>query len=251
MERILHLALGLIFIGAAIPQIAISKSTVEIENATGERIEIGFDANDRFLDVLDLIQSYFQNDREVSDGGETGTLTCGTGQTIPDLQWNLEISHAGLSARAQKADWRVYKVHVSKEEKKNIRFIVTTLASGSLFTIGKKSSDLKEAGKRIDHLHPFRFLMTIFTDEELKAGIAAIRDYGGWVGSEFFDGIKGSLEEEAKQENLHQFTGDFAQKVKIDENLISPLLKQGKWLEFVNILIDKIPREIDPNHYNF
>jgi hypothetical protein len=43
---------------------------------------------------------------------------------------------------------------------------------------------------------------------------------------------------------------DFAKKLNIEEKWIYPSLEKGQWKEFVNILIDKIPREKDPNRYD-
>lgn len=249
MKRIQPILLGFLFIGGSISQTVLSNTMVKIETSSGENIEIGIDANDRFLDVLNEIHSYFQNEALAKEE-QNEALTFGAENSSRHPQWNLVVSHAGLAARAKKEDWRNYHVSVSKEEKQEIRYIITTLATYSLFGVGKERSSLNKAGDRIDHLHPFRFLMTIFTDEELKAGAASIRDRGGLVGGGFFDGITGSLKKEASQNNLLQFTADFAKKVKIDEDLISPSLEKGKWKEFVNILIDKIPREIDPNRYN-
>ncbi len=249
MKNIQHAMLGILLMGGSIPQPVLSNS-VMIENSSGESIELGIDVNDRFLDVLNQIQAYFQEESCMMKDHEQIPETSNFVQGISwrDPQWNLLVSHAGLTARAK--NWRDYQASVSKKEKENIVYIMRTLASESLISIGKKKSSLKSAGDHIDHLHPFRFLITVFTDEELKARIAAIRDRGGWVGDGFFDGITKSLKDEAAHGNLLQFTQDFATQVNIDSELISSSLQQGKWKEFVSILIDKIPREIDPKRYD-
>lgn len=160
------------------------------------------------------------------------------------------LSHAAPLTRIKQESKRSYETPVNKKQEEDIRYIVKTLAFDSLLRIGKSESSLKRAGHRIDHLHPFRFLMTIFKEEELKAGIAAIRDRVSWIKDNFFDGIIRSLKEEAERKNLLQFTSNFAKEVEIDDMVIRPLLAGGKWREFVNTLIDKIPRETDPNRYN-
>jgi hypothetical protein len=251
MKRIQYIVLGLLFMGGSIPQTVLSNNMmVVIEQSSGERVGLKVDINDRFLDVINQIQAYFEEDMLTMqhEEQEVETADLVPGISCCDPQWNLILSHAGLTARAKQ--WRNYDTAVTKKEKEDILYIMRTLASDSLISIGKKRSSLKSAGDRIDHIHPYRFLITIFTDEELKARIAAIRDRGGWIGDGFFDGITGSLKEEAAGGNLHQFTQDFAGKVKIDIDLISSPLQQGKWKEFVNILIDKIPREIDPKRYD-
>ncbi len=248
MRRFRHVWLGLLLIGGWIPQTALSK-TVTLVNSSGESTEWEVEATDQFLDVVDRIQSYFQV--ETLEGAEEEASNfAGEEISVLSPQFDLVISHAGITARAKKTQWRDYDEPVAKQEKKDITYIVTTLGNESLISIGTAKSSLKKAGDRIDHLHPLRFLMTVFTDERLKAGIHAIRDRGGWIWSGFIDGLVGSLNEEGGRKNLLQFVPDFASKVKIDPELILPALQQGKWSDFVNILIDKIPRETDPNRYD-
>jgi hypothetical protein len=251
MRHFRPVLLGLLLIGGWIPQAVLSK-TVTLVNSSGESVEIEVQATDQFLEVLDRIQSYFQADalakRGIEEFEETEPASEGT--FLNHSQLDFFVSHAGVTIRSKKTNWRDYETSVTKSEKKDIAYIVTTLAYDSLLSIGTSASSLKETKKRIIHIHPFRFLMTVFTDEKLKAGIHAIRDRGGWIWSGFIDGLEGSLNEEAGRKNLLQFAPDFAKKVHINVELIMPSLQQGKWGDFVNILIDKIPREIDPNRYD-
>lgn len=152
--------------------------------------------------------------------------------------------------RAKKENWRNYHQPVYREEKKCIIYIVKTLAYDSIYNIGKQKAALEDAGKKITHIHPFRFLETIFMNEELKAGIASIRNRISWIKDEFFNKTIESLKGEASRNNLFPFIKHFAKNLKIDEELITPALEKGKWKEFINLLIDNIPRENDPNRYN-
>jgi hypothetical protein len=250
VRRITSIWLGFLLIGA-IPQNAIC-NTVTLVNSLGESMEFEVEKTDQFFDVLDRIQSYFHEDillKREHQEFETSDLP-DERTPLSDPHLNFVVSYAGITARSKKANWRNYHVPVEKEEKKDISYIVTTLANDSLIGIGTSRSSLKKAGERIKHLHPYRFLESIFGSEKLKSGMHAIRHRGGWIWSEFLDGIIGSLSEEAGRKNLLQFTTDFAKKVKIDFDLILPLLEKEKWSDFVNILIDKIPREIDPNRYD-
>lgn len=251
MQHIRHLLLGFLLIGGWIPQTVLSK-TIKLVNPSGECVEFDVAETDQFLDVLTCIQSYFQEDafRRTENLEPIAAESTVEGIPLHHSQFDFVISHAGLVIRAKKENVRNYEVSVKKEEKKDLAYIITALAYDSLISIATSTSSINKAGKRIDHLHPYRFLMTIFTDQELIAAAHAIRDRGGLPWSGFLDGITGSLTNEAAHDNLLQYTSDFASKVKIDPALILPLLKSGKWTEFVNVLIDKIPREIDPNRYD-
>lgn len=145
---------------------------------------------------------------------------------------------------------RDYQTPVTKAEKKDLSYIIKALGFDSLPSLLKEKSSLKKAGERIEHIHPFRFLETVFKNEELKAGIHAIRDRGKWVWGDFVEGLTGSLNEEANRQNLMQYTSDFAKNLRFSEERILPYLQQKKWTEFVNVLIDEIPREINPDRYD-
>ena len=245
MRGIKFIILGFLLVGESIPQNVLSH-TITIENFSGEKIELGLDTNDRFLDVLGKIQTYFQEEMLVTEGQENDLTSSELSFSHP--YWSLHVSHAGLTARAKK--WRDYQVSVSREEKEDIRFIVRTLAWKQVWEIWNQQDSLEKAGDRIKHLHPLRFCFVLFSDEELKAGVAAIRDRTKKIRDGFFDGITGSLKEEASRKNLLPFVEDFAKKLNIEEKWIYPSLEKGQWKEFVNILIDKIPREKDPNRYD-
>jgi hypothetical protein len=249
MKRIKLVLFGLLLISGWHPQAVLSE-TITLVNSSGDSVSLEIEENALFLEVLDQIHSYFQEDIFVKGDDQDLEFPPVTSEQITQRIQELDftISHAGVMLRAKQLN-RDYKIPVDKEERKDIAFIVNTLSKESLIDIGRARSTLKRAGSRIDHLHPFRFLMVVFGDEELKAGAHAIRDRGGWIWSGFLDGIMGSLKEEAKNKNLLQFTSDFADHVKIDSELILPSLKDGNWRKFVDILIDEIPRKIDPNRY--
>jgi hypothetical protein len=70
------------------------------------------------------------------------------------------------------------------------------------------------------------------------------------VWSEFLTGITDSLKEEAAANNLSPYLLDFATKVKVDPSILYPALQFQKWNEFVDLLIEHVPREGDTNRYD-
>jgi hypothetical protein len=149
------------------------------------------------------------------------------------------------------AGHRNYNAPVEEEQKKNIRFILKTLAQKSnvVSLLGKKT-ELENAGKNIERIHPFRFLETVFTDEELKAYFHQIKKKGGMYWSELTKGLKSSLQEELIVDNLKdEFVFDFAANVKIKPDLIHNLILKGQWEDFVKALLKHIPRDVDSARY--
>jgi hypothetical protein len=145
---------------------------------------------------------------------------------------------------------RNYFVDVTPSEKADIRFIVSSLANKSLISIAFMKGDIEAAGDRIDHLHPLRFLMTIFSDEELKVLIRNIR-VRGWIWSHFLGGLKESLATETSIGNMRvDYVLHFSEQLKISPNLISDSIFSQMWDDFVDLLIAHIPRAGDHDRYD-
>lgn len=143
---------------------------------------------------------------------------------------------------------RNYSAIVTPSEKKDINYIVDTLANASLKNLWDQEDSLNRAGDRINHVHPLRFLMVVFTDEKLKVDIRNIRNRGGKVWRKFIKGLEESLLEESQRldNNMKpEYIQEFAAIVKINPALLFPSAQALRWGEFVQILIDKVPRSGD------
>jgi hypothetical protein len=145
---------------------------------------------------------------------------------------------------------RAYYKDITSEEKNDIRFIVNSLANKSLISLAVYKSDLEAAGDRIDHIHPLRFLMTIFSDEELKVGVRNIRGRG-WIWNHFISGLKESLSTETNIDNMKtDFIEHFSQTLKINSSTLVPLIWRQDWDHFIDTLITSIPRTGDHDRYD-
>ncbi len=234
------LLVGLMLMGFISSPMGYSE-TITLVNRSGDESTIEIAPQDQFLDVMNYIQEYFS-------GEESEALQ--VGESMGALQLDFSVSDSDVVVRSKKKPWRSYKAGYSKKDKEDIAFIVNTLARESLISIGSSTTSLNKAGDRINNLHPFNFLLCIFCDEELKCGAHAIRDRSGLVSDRFFGGITTTLQEEHQHHNLSPFLADFAKKLNLDVNLISPVLNNCQWKSFVELLIDTIPRKNDPSRYN-
>lgn len=250
MKRLQFALLSMVSIGLIDPQV-VSSNIVSIENPSGKSLEFGIDSNDRFFDVLNRIQLYLQEDPSMNEGQEIDPFAYAPERDLTcDFAWNLMISNEAITARAKEIQGRNYKRGVTKEEKSHISFIVKTLAYDDLISVGKKKSELKSRGEEIKSVHPLCFLKVVFSQEELKAGIAAIRGRISWIRDGFFDGIYESMGEESSNKNMLPFLSDFSKFLNVEEASIRPYIEKKQWKEFIKALIDLIPREIDPNRYD-
>lgn len=145
---------------------------------------------------------------------------------------------------------RDYYAPLSKKEWNDIHFIVTTLANTSLPKLWGKQRALEAAGDRVDHVHPLKFLLCIFTDEEMKACMNVIKDRS-WVWKEFVNGLSGSLQKEYDRHNMREeYLVNFTNTVDVDLNLIIPYVDNHQWTKMITTLIKYVPREGNPSRYD-
>lgn len=145
---------------------------------------------------------------------------------------------------------RDYSAEVTHHERADIRFIVSTLADKSLMSIAFIKGDLETAGDRIDHVHPLRFLMTIFVDEEMKVAIRNIRGRG-WIWNQFLDGVKDSLATEANIGNIKdEHITHFAATLGLDPRKLYPPILAQNWEVLIDTLIREVPRVGDHDRYD-
>lgn len=199
---------------------------IKVPDGTFELIEVRDD--ERFVDVIHLLENSYPS--------TDGYMICSTA-----YQEGNE-GQAGVR--------RDYNHNVSEREKRDISLIINTIGLESPVKVVSMSSVLKKAKERVIHIHPLKFLACIFTDEQMKAAMHALKARS-WLFQEFMSGLKGSLDQELASDNLMAYQiDDFARLVGIDANQIYPHYENRYWEGLVHTLIAKIPRKNNPNRYN-
>lgn len=223
------------------PCAALEKEVTLID-PLGHATNLAIDSSDKFFDVIENLEKYYAYSvSEESDG-----LT--TGQSV---ELKMEVTNRTVMIRAQQIG-RDYFRKVTSEEKKDIEYIITHMAYDDLKALWDIRTKMKQAGERIDHLHPLKFLETICTSEKTIAGVKGIYDrilLGQWVWEEFVDGCCNTLKEEHAKNNILPYLSDFAKKIKVDLKYLSPLAEKGKWSDFVKTIVQKVPRTMDADRY--
>lgn len=204
---------------------------VVVRSSNGEFFVFNIMPEDSFLGTINILQQSV---------GNNGEYVIDFMNSTPDK----------LQTKAKVEGFRDYNTPLTTEEKKDIKYIVNTLGMDSLVSITSSKSSIKKAGKRVDHVHPLRFLGYVFSDEEMKASMKAMEGRS-WVWSEFSGGLKDSLEVESSRNNLKpEYVNDFASRVGINIEVISPSINQHSWDTFISTLISKVPRSTDTRRYN-
>jgi hypothetical protein len=232
---------------------------VIVSIAPGENYVIELKPEDSFLSVIESISMHLDAAQALHAQEDLYALTFDYNEGDLNLNNSKEflidvlVSAEGVSAKVKntKPAGRNYNAPLTTQEKDDIRYILKTLANTSVVNLLSYKSSLKKAGDRIDHVHPLKFLICIFTDEELKVCIRNIQGNGNsWVWKEFQEGITKSLAKESNVDNINGFLKDFASQIKINEGLILPSAQSKRWEEFVNTLISTVPRQGGPGRYD-
>ncbi len=125
----------------------------------------------------------------------------------------------------------------NEDDRKIIYEIITTVAeNGKVHLALFKQGHLKEIGGEIQHVHPLKFLSTIFCDPHLKMCMPAVwADYFKW--NHFLDGLCPSLTREAEKGKLHQYIKEFADEIQVPHESIQGFFDTRNWEGLVHHLI--------------
>lgn len=224
-----------------------SGNELVLDTPSGENLVIPLRSEDCFLNLIEAITSELELDSDFVE--ENSSLF-----SSDEKKFLIEVclSERGMRAKVskEKSINRNYSNPLTQQEKDDIGYIVRTLANHNLIEIWGHKANLKKAGDRIDHVHPFRFLECIFTNNELKSCMSTIKGKS-WVWDDFLKGLKKSLSQEAKKNNLIQSQiQDFAKHVNISSGAISPSIHSQKWEDLVNILISSVPNHSGGGRYD-
>jgi hypothetical protein len=125
----------------------------------------------------------------------------------------------------------------TEADKEKIFQIITTIAQHGKITLLFKSSELKRMGAEINHVHPLKFLATVFSNLTLKVYMSEIYgDYFKWNG--FMDGLGPSLTNHAQQGKLDFYLNDFAKEVEVAPEALKGFIASLDWESFVCYLMN-------------
>lgn len=121
-----------------------------------------------------------------------------------------------------------YSLRLTSDDSHNISKLIKNMADLNLWELLKKSKDMKKLGRKIEPVHPLRFLGCIFSTHELKKRMPKIKDsHFKWV--KFTEGLFDRLSKEARHDNLNRFIPGFAQTVGCSEEAIQDFVRRHDW----------------------
>ena len=129
---------------------------------------------------------------------------------------------------------------ISEAEVQMVYELIDIMATNNLAKLLVRKSEMEKRGKRINHIHPMRFLGTIFSNLHLKKCMADVMDsFFKWDG--FMSGLAPRLEEEHQKDNLLPYIAGFCQAVKANPDQVRFYIQKKKWEELVTYLVKLAP----------
>lgn len=199
-----------------------------IEDPVEKNLVIEVQPEDSFLEVMDFITHHFRSN-EIQEGAESV-------ESQQSFTIDVQISSSGMhEIVAKKANNKRDYYVLGAQDIADITYIVTSMASKEFWELNPHK--MNKAGSRVEHVHPLRFLICIFSDPNMSVCMRNIKGKT-LVWKEFLKGITGSLAKEHKAKNVLPYVDDFAIQVKADPNKIRPFLNAEDFTGFVSCLID-------------
>jgi hypothetical protein len=122
-----------------------------------------------------------------------------------------------------------------------IHEIITMMADHSKFSLLVNQPHLKQLGVQVQHVHPLKFLSTIFLNPTLKNCMASIFDdyfkRNGFLGDDLSDGLGPSLNRECDKGKIEPYLQDFANEMKVPIEQLRPYFAARDWENLVRYLI--------------
>lgn len=138
---------------------------------------------------------------------------------------------------AKPADQTYQDLVCTEADKEGIAKIVTMLGENGKISILLNQGYLKALGAQIDHVHPLKFLSTVFSNPELKASMRKVFD-DYFKRNGFMEGLGPNMTREQEKGKLYQYIPDFAKEVDIPIDNIRFFFQTSDWEGLVQFLID-------------
>ncbi len=125
---------------------------------------------------------------------------------------------------------------LSTSEKETIYYIISNMAQKSIVQLAFKKKKMESRGKKINHLHPMRFIGFILSNPELKKCLNKI-EKSSFKWDAFIDGFAKRMKEESGRNNLLPYVDGFAKQVGAKPDKITRFIYEKDWEGLVRFLM--------------
>jgi len=146
--------------------------------------------------------------------------------------------------------------YLTEDNKADIGYIIKSLGSKSLVSIGFAKSKLRKAGGRVNSVHPFRYILHILSDNELTFNLCALRERG-WIwdgylhGESGDDGFLDSLQQEYEAGGIHaQHVRELAQVIGVNYEYLQQITDTCHWERMMQLIMHHAIKKVKYNPYD-
>lgn len=129
-----------------------------------------------------------------------------------------------------------YKLPLNAREQEMITSIITTIAENNIFQLAMHKTTLEKKGKKIDHVHPLRFMGHILSNPTLKNHIKTIRK-SSFKWDALISGFSKKMREQMGRNNVYPHLDGFAALVGTTKEQIVPYVQKADFEGLVKSLL--------------
>ncbi len=129
-----------------------------------------------------------------------------------------------------------YQLPLTDKEKRLIRAIFTTMAHKNIVELALLKRTMEKKGKKVNHVHPLRFVGYLFGNPELKSCMKKIQK-SSFKWDAFVAGFARRMKEELAVNNIHQFIPGFCIEVGAHPDVITRYIEHKEWESLVKSLL--------------
>ncbi len=138
------------------------------------------------------------------------------------------------SSRSDSAPY--YSLPLTRHDEKNINKIVSSLGEYNWVKLLVMKKELEHVGKKIEYLHPLRFIGYIFSNTYLTRCMKEVRGnrfkWGRFIGD-----FSQNMNSEARNNNLYQYVPGFCKEIQEDQNKVLNFIDRGDYSGLVQSLL--------------
>ncbi len=147
--------------------------------------------------------------------------------------WSREPHHFVLQVNETSLETEsYYQLPISDKEKRMIKIIVNTMAEKNILQLALVKRSMEKKGKKIEHIHPMRFMGYILSNAELRSSLRTIKK-SSFKWDAFIDGFSGRMKEEFANNNLYMYIPGFCDQVGVNPDEVAQLIQKKDWEGFV------------------
>lgn len=173
----------------------------------------------------------------ISDVTERTLCSYGLSDSLKsDEQWTPPIQYVAVKKGDETAQ-HYNELYIHPKDKKHLRFVILATAETNFYLLPLKKREIREHEKKIEHLHPLKYLGTIISDLHMQKQVGQIAEsYFKW--NEFVENFRERANEEIRNNNMFKHVQGFAHVVNKDAKKIDHLLKKRQYDQLIKYVAD-------------